>query len=560
MVMPHFSRTGSAVALPKPLSPSDAVAVRRIFSLQHSNHIPDAVRATDALSNPLLKGSILADRFLGRYYRSTVSDLTDWLSTYSDLADAPQIHALLLSKLPRGSAAPPAPEVVSLSPLVRPAPADDPDTDQTDPLAGVTLSRSVTDLACQGRTAQAMRRVQTKGLAPATAAKMQAQLAQVLFTCNDDAAALNVAQNALMATPDADQNGLLWYMGGLAAWRLNMRDVALIMFQGGAEASINTPYLRAANAFWASRAWRARGDARQTLYWLQHAAEERSTFHGLIARRVLRMDIGLVPGGDLLTQGDIDAVGATPAGQRAFALLQVDEDDKAEAELRTLWPDIQRNPVFGRSVLLVASAGGLTDFAAQLASLLQGSDGRLDTLRYPLPRLQPTGGFRVDKALVYALARAESNFDPAAVSPAGARGLMQIMPATASYLAGGAAHRLHEPGVNLDIGQRYVRYLAGLGGIGNDLIRVLASYNSGPGTFQRWAATVRDKGDPLLFIEAIPITETRNFVPEVLAATWIYAARMHEPIPSLDSLAEDEFPAFNTPPRGDLMSASATVH
>ncbi|MBN8901206.1 MAG: lytic transglycosylase domain-containing protein, partial [Rhodospirillales bacterium] len=86
--------------------------------------------------------------------------------------------------------------------------------------------------------------------------------------------------------------------------------------------------------------------------------------------------------------------------------------------------------------------------------------------------------------------------------------------------------------------------LATQDGIDNDLIRVLASYNSGPGNFLRWSSDVRDGGDPLLFLEAIPVSETRNFVTHVLTYTWIYAARLHVPAPSLDALAAGGFPRF----------------
>jgi soluble lytic murein transglycosylase len=79
----------------------------------------------------------------------------------------------------------------------------------------------------------------------------------------------------------------------------------------------------------------------------------------------------------------------------------------------------------------------MTHLGAQLAGLAQGADGRpRDFVRFPLPRLEPPQGFRVDPALLYALARQESNFDPDAVSRAGARGLLQVMPATASLCRG----------------------------------------------------------------------------------------------------------------------------
>jgi soluble lytic murein transglycosylase-like protein len=157
----------------------------------------------------------------------------------------------------------------------------------------------------------------------------------------------------------------------------------------------------------------------------------------------------------------------------------------------------------------------------------------------------------VDPALVYGLARQESNFDPRAVSAAGARGLLQIMPATASYVMGdpglarsGGASRLHDMGFSVEVGQRYLEYLARHDVVSGDLLRVLAAYNNGPGNLSRWQGAVRHREDPFLFIEGIPVVETRLFVQRVLAYSWIYAGRLNLPSPSLDALAAGRFPRF----------------
>ena len=285
-----------------------------------------------------------------------------------------------------------------------------------------------------------------------------------------------------------------------------------------------------------------------TLKWLEVAAEERLTLHGLLARRILRMDPGSLLSGGLLSQADVDAVAATPHGWRAFALLQIGQPARAELEMRALWSKAWQDPVFGQSLMMVAASAGFTDCATQMADLQQSRDGnRRVGLGFPMPRLRPAGGFSIDPALVYAVTRLESNFDTEAVSPAGARGLMQIMPATAQYLTGDllyAPERLHEASSNLAIGQRYLSYLSRQDGIDKNLIKMLASYNSGPGNFLRWGPEIRDNSDPLLFIEAIPVTETRTFVAHALVYSWIYAARMHLPAPSLDDLAAGEFPRF----------------
>ncbi len=104
--------------------------------------------------------------------------------------------------------------------------------------------------------------------------------------------------------------------------------------------------------------------------------------------------------------------------------------------------------------------------------------------------------------------------------------------------------RLHDPATNLDLGQRYLIQLARFESIGGDLIRLLASYNSGPGSYNRWAGAIRHQGDPLLFIESVPTDETRAYIPRALALTWLYAAQLGLPAPSLDEIAAGAWPVF----------------
>ena len=104
-----------------------------------------------------------------------------------------------------------------------------------------------------------------------------------------------------------------------------------------------------------------------------------------------------------------------------------------------------------------------------------------------------------------------------------------------------------------------------------DLVRLLAAYNAGPATLARWDETVRDGGDPLLFLAAIPNDQTRVFVRRVLSYLWDYADRLHLPTPSLDALAADHWPQFTperalraravapaAPPRSDAAEIDAT--
>src|SRR3546814_18015077 len=93
------------------------------------------------------------------------------------------------------------------------------------------------------------------------------------------------------------------------------------------------------------------------------------------------------------------------------------------------------------------------------------SSDLVDAALYPIPPWQPASGFTVDRALIYAMMRQESGFNTRALSPDGARGLMQLMPRTASYIAqnrryhGNARHELYDTSATLDLGQRSIAYL-----------------------------------------------------------------------------------------------------
>ena len=553
------------VALPQPLTPSDAARVRRIFALQDHGKLAEAQRLIDDLRNPLLFADILADRYLGRYHRSTAAELKDWLDRFPDQPDAPAIHALLLRRLGRGAAAPPAPPPEVLALPHRPAldPADDPD-----PEPGITrspsLDRAIAVRLQRGETHAALKLIaESRHIAPAYAVLLRAAVARALFTANDDAEALHVATQALHQAPPEARLGRAYYVAGLAAWRLGRIEQARILFEAAVYAPIVTQKVRAAAAFWAARTNLRLHERGAALRWMRKAAAERHTLHGMVARRVLGLHTGIIPNGSLLAQADVDAVAAIPAGERAFALLEVGQAQRAASELRSVWLQVKDDPGLRRSVLLVASAAGLRDLAGRFAALEAEAEGTQPVEpAQKLPELHPAHGFRVDPALVYALTRMESNFDANAVSTAGARGLMQIMPVTARYVAGNpslSGAMLHNPALNLALGQRYVTWLARQTVVDDNLLYLLASYNAGAGSLARWFGTLRDHGDPLLFLEAIPVDETRAFVGDVLTYTWLYAAQLHLPAPSLDALAAGEFPRF-TPLAAEGKLAAATPH
>jgi len=125
----------------------------------------------------------------------------------------------------------------------------------------------------------------------------------------------------------------------------------------------------------------------------------------------------------------------------------------------------------------------------------------------------------LDPALVAALILQESSYDPAALSRAGARGLMQVMPATGRTIARAKGVRfrrtaLHDPETSIDFGTHYLRQMSAR--YDGDVEKVLAAYNAGPHRVDAWTAA-RGPQTAEEFIESIPFTETRGYVMIVLA-------------------------------------------
>ncbi len=476
----------SGVALPQPLAPSEAARVRRIFALQASGNVAEAARESERLENPLLLGAILADRYLGGYYKPSTMELSAWLARFGDEPEAASIQALLDRLVP--------------------------------------IPTTATDQASPERAAHRGR----KAASPAQA--------RALFIANRDADAVAAAEPLLSRGANGVEASDSLLAGGLSALRLNDLQMARALFEAAYHGAASQTQ-RATAAFWAARSEQRQRDRGAAAGWLRLAAQENDTFYGAIARRALGPSLACTTG-ETVGTADVEALLEAPAGRRAFALLQVGEKRRAEAELRVLWLDAGQDPAYARPLSLVARATGLTQLATEVQP---DATGYRRAAEGDLPGLRPEGGFTVDPSLVYALVRHESNFRPTVTSRSGARGLMQIMPVTARAVGAQAGH-LHDPGANLAIGQRYIVMLSEDDTVDGDLIRLLAGYGQGLYGMKRWADAVRDDGDPLMFLEAIPNPHTRSFIEEALSYSWRYAAQLHVPTTSLDDLAAGRHP------------------
>jgi soluble lytic murein transglycosylase len=491
LAVPRIGLHGAAgVGLPQPLSPSQAALIRRIFSLQDAGSVADAARETGRLENDLLLGTILADRYLHSPYRPASPELTAWLARFGDQPEAPFIRDL--------------------------------------------LGRIAPEMSVPGA---AIAHVSDHAVRPARSKASPSQV-RSLFVENRDTDAVSAAEPLLAGASAEPAAAEALFAAGLAAWRLNQSDTAYAYFEAAYHAA-SPATLRAASAFWAGHVEQRRQDRGGFAVWMQRAALEHDTFYGHVARRALGPSIACQPG-ETIGDADVDALLATPQGRRAFALVQVGEKRYAETELRTLWADTAQDGSFDHALILVTRALGFSQLASEIEQIGESMDQR--SVEAELPRLRPAGGFVVDPPLVYALVRHESNFRSVAESRSGATGLMQLMPRTAHAVAGAQSAQLHDPAVNLAIGQRYLLVLADDDAIDGNLLRMLAAYGQGQGGLRKWVDGVRDDGDPLLFLEAIPNARIRLFVEDALVYYWHYAAMMHLPAASLDALAAGRYP------------------
>jgi soluble lytic murein transglycosylase len=553
---PGSERLGE-VDLPRVLGAADAQRYRRIFALQEAHRWAEATRLIRTLDDPLLVGTIEAERYLSPAYRASYDELRHWLAQYADEADAKAIYELALKRRPAG-----APSLAQ--PVAAKLPPASADEEGVDPSARARLSLN-------GRRQASRLRREIRTLARNEPRKAELVLAgydakrlltagqrdELRTVISAGYLAKGKVREALMLSAAARSPAsaaTAHWQAGLAAWRLGRYAEAGVHFQSVVRTPGQSSWTIAAAAYWAARVELRNRHPELFDYWLRIAAEHPRTFYGLLAQRTLGIDAYFDFEDAPFTELDADMIEGAPAGRRALALLQLGETAQAEAELRTLLP--RAHPALVAALMGIADRANMPGLSLQLAARAGEGDGRHRyRALYPVPRWTPLGGFTVDRALLFAVMRQESQFLPRVHSNAGAVGLMQLMPATAHAMAkrtGMALAKstrpaqkvLAQPELNLALAQEYIMSLIEEAHIGDNLVLIAAAYNCGPGAVQHWTMTPAMRRDPLLFVESIPSRETRVFTERVLANYWIYRQRLGQPTPDLDALAAGQWPIY----------------
>lgn len=489
----------SAVDDPSPLALSheDRLTYTTAFDALRRGDLETARMTARRAQDRILLGQVEFERLFHANHVATYDELVAWLAEYPDLPMSERVYTLAMRRLPDGVTPPPRP-------------------------GGGLLSRTWDNVARAG-------------------AADPAKAARVMLN-NDD---LRGAYTTGLSIGD------LW-SAGLAAWRLGEYNNAFRAFEQVALDPTEDPWVRAGGAFWASRAAGMSGRQDRIVEFQRTAARWPATFYGQIALRQLGEEPQILnrgPRSYLADRAGPPAVTEGPAiplrelnafvredqtARRALALHEVGRSNDAAATAREglrQARDFQQRQLWSGLYRLVAPGRAADRHAS-----------RIDAQDYPVPELVPEGGFTVERALVYALARRESAFDASARSHAGAYGLMQVMPATAAYMTGDPSYtrqpqRLLDASHNLKLGQDYIQRLLNIESFGGDLLRTVASYNAGPGPMLGAVRKLGPDADSLLLIETIDVPEARDYVEKVVASYWIYQRLMGGSLNTLDAVA-----------------------
>jgi soluble lytic murein transglycosylase-like protein len=542
----------------RPLAKAQADIYSRIFALQSQGRMDDADTEIAKIRDQRLMGHVLYQRYMHpTAYKSTFEELKDWLDIYADHPGASRIYRMANNRRPAGFSGqvkkPEAFRGISIvrEPTVERAKQYAPETPRS--RAQETdisnLEREIDKNIRGGSPSHALRLLKNSPLAKHLDQTerdiIKSRIAAGFFHAGRMDQSYKLARQVVQRSGENAPQAL--WIAGLISWKEKKYTKAAEYF----EMAAYSPYLSGWNAggaaFWAARAHMRSGNVKDVSRLLHKAHEHPRTFYGLLAARALGKDFQFDWKIPAFTRDYYNALNASMHGRRAMALVAAGQMHLAEAELVRISP-LDHDDLY-TALLAYADFADLPALAFRVGGVLSDSGKRdfYDMALYPVSSWMPSNGFEIDPALIHAIMRQESRFNPHAKSPSGARGLMQIMPATASYITdqdftGRAAHKLLNPQTNLDIGQYYIKRLMGTSIVGGDMIKMLAAYNAGPGNLQKWQRQMGDVDDPLLFIEMLPMAETRSYVERVLSNYWIYRLRDNRETPSLDLLAQGQWP------------------
>ncbi len=536
------------------LTDKDISLYKDVFLLQNQGKIQEAINKEKQIQNPLLKGYVLYNRYFSPKYKTTKSEITKWMESYSDYPIASEIYALGLQKkmtsLPRpqglfGGNTKACDSIARIEPLDLVKNLSFSYSDKKKRIQAQKKQNQFIKYLAQGKTLNAKKVLEEKETQKLFKSEhmyvAKIALGYSYFLDNENKLAAEQVQFVLKNSYSPPV--FTYWLAGLIKWREEKYSEAADFFEKSAEKA-TTDALIARSSFWAARAYMKAGFYKKVGDLLQKAAEFPRYFYGILALRSLGNNLEHVWDKPALPNEEVSADFSHPALERFYALKQIGKDKWAIDELSKLYLEADEE---AKGILwLISEENGFQKTLQNMTGSLNGGE-----TRYPLPDWTPQNDWQLDKALVYAFVRQESCFNWRAESSVGATGLMQIMPNTAKELAKQLQcdwnkRKLKEPEYNLALGQTYLKKMMANENVQNDLIKTAVAYNAGPGNLTKWEKKMNYNEDPLMFLESLPSKETRSFIERILVNYWVYRDLMNEPLDSLDSVVSGHWPLYQS--------------
>ncbi len=337
-----------------------------------------------------------------------------------------------------------------------------------------------------------------------------------------------------------------WLAGWIALRLLQEPRIAQKHFEA-LLSSVTTPVSQARAGYWLGRSFEALGDREQARLWYSQASKHATVFYGQLASFALTPSAQLrLPQEAEPSAEAVARFNRRPVVRAAKILVELGQEQRLRPFILRL-AHTSESVDEHRLVARLARQLNRVDLAVA-ATKRSARYGGLAQVQEAFPLVEPMARTRMpETALVLAVARQESEFNQFAVSPAGARGLMQLMPATAKGVAkelktGYAPAKLTDDAhYNVQLGSHYLQGL--LDNWDHNYVLALAGYNAGEARVRRW---IKDWGDPRLdgidpvdWIELIPFSETRNYVQRVLESVQVYRALLGGQAPTTERLLAD---------------------
>ncbi len=539
------------------VSKRDIISYKKTFRALQQEDLDEAGDHIEDVSNQILMGHVLAEKYLSKSYKSSYDELKRWLKLYYDHPQAPSIFRLAKSKF-KGAGEELA-EFEDLLPKYAPSPyswfnnryEQLPEARRKYVRNKVTAFRGAIN---KGKTLAAKNILADKKLRMWIPDKeydaMSTTLATVYLTDGNDKQVLQFTEKAIRRSKDA----MAMWVGGLAAWRMGSYQKAANYFSKLGAKADNDEWLVSAGAYWAYRSYSRLNKKSQANAWLKTAAKYKRTFYGMLANYQLGHSWAFnwddtAYFNDFNSYDYVNDMLASSAIQRAVVLLMAKNQELAEKELRYAYKNMNERQK--EACLYLAAQYNMPALGIKLANEIKDNERSVfyDNIAYPVPSWAPKGGWKVSRALVLALIRQESAFKPEARSGAGAKGLMQLMPNTAYHVTKDRRLKrdssvLFDKDYNMEVGQQYLSYLMGKPFVSDNLFYLATAYNAGPGNLFKWQKKAKYKNDPLLFIEVIPARETRIYIERVLANFWAYNLRFGKAHKSMDEVASGQWPTL----------------